>query len=420
MNRRTILLLVAAIALLVVSISIVRHYYRPESTAESDEGQDFIITGPRLGVVRLGIESPALVEPYRHQVIRSPGQSRITFVGVLGSSRSEGDVLIRFESSEAQSRLARAELDYQESELALSRADRNLEQSRVALQAARDLHAAGAASGEEVSKSEEAMVNAGYHRQLAELSLEKSRLDLERARMDLESTIIRAPFDGQILEVSVQPGDIVGSNTALMTFGDVSRVRLVAEMDEYDAVRIVRNQRAEAQAEALRSSASSTQAWSGRVDTISPVAKIVSNISVFTVGAVFDNEDQLLRPGMSADLTVIVAQDRGLIVPAGSISTVRDRSYLDVMNSEGEIEPRRVVTGASDGVQTVILEGIGEDDQIVVYQESSLDILAGSPSGADPGSSSFIPISVPGSSGGSSSSPASPAGGGGGGGGGGR
>ncbi|POR04321.1 hypothetical protein AU468_03190 [Alkalispirochaeta sphaeroplastigenens] len=421
MKRRTLLISLAVIVLALGATATGRHYYyQPDPGDEGSEETEFTLIEPRPGAVRVAIESPALVEPYRQQVIRSPGQARISFVAVLGASRNEGDVLVRLESSEAEARLARAELDHQEAELALTRAERTLEQSRISLEATRNLHAAGATSGEDLSKSEELVMNAGHQLEIARISLEKSALNREIARMDLESTIIRAPFQGRILEVAVQPGDIVGSNTALMTFGDISRVRLVAEMDEYDAVRITRNQRAEAQADALRFAGVATRSWSWRVDTISPVARIVSNIPVFTVGAVFDNDDQLLRPGMSADLTVIVAQDRGLVVPAGSISTVRDRSYLDVMDPDGEIASRRVVTGASDGVQTVILEGIEEDDQIVVYQESSLDILAGSPSGADPGNSSFIPISVPGSSGGSSSAPASPAGGGGGGGGGGR
>ena len=105
-----------------------------------------------------------------------------------------------------------------------------------------------------------------------------------------------------------------------------------------------------------------------------------------------DNDEGKLRPGMSADLSILISSDRGLIVPSKVVSSVRDRSYIDVYEDE-EVVTLRITTGADDGVNVAVLEGLEEGALVVVPTTSGLILSSDQASSSG---SSIIPISVPG------------------------
>ena len=194
-----------------------------------------------------------------------------------------------------------------------------------------------------------------------------------------------------VLSASVGPGDRVSSGTLLLTFADLSRLRLKAEVDEYDIGEV-----REGLAVTISADALGDESIRSRIERISPAAEIVNNISIFTVSAVIRNNDDLLRPGMSADLSILISSAKGVLVPSRSLSSVRGRSYLDVY-ANGEIEARRVVVGADDGVNAAVTEGLEAGEQIVLPDTGSLSFA---PETQDAGSS-IVPINVPGTGGGS-------------------
>ncbi|MFN2311493.1 MAG: efflux RND transporter periplasmic adaptor subunit [Spirochaetia bacterium] len=421
MSKRKIVVPVILVILLAGAVTAATLRQNEHVTDDSGVSQkEYSIIHVQSGVVRVGIESPAVIEPYRQRIFRAYTTAQLSFVAQQGAEVEEGKVLIRFDVSDAESKLARAELEREEAQLSLIRSEAALAKAQSAVENADALFAAGALTGEQLTGMHDARATAEYQLQVAEISLRRSALNVEAAQAELEATVVRAPFTGQVLSTEAESGSQVSSNSTILTFADTSRVRLVAEIDEYDIGGISYNQRAEARIDALGGTSGDVPVVVGRVETISPAAKIVSNISVFTVTGVFDNPEQLMRPGMTGDLSIVVAQDRGLVIPTATLSTVRDRNYVDVLNENDEIEPRRVEIGANDGVNVVVLEGLAEDDRIVSHAVASVDVLAGPVPATNDTNSSIIPISVPGSSGGSAPPAGAAGSAGGGGGGGGR
>lgn len=93
-----------------------------------------------------------------------------------------------------------------------------------------------------------------------------ARLDL--ARRQLEDTILRAPFDGNVLEVIKRDGE--GSRLldpeAVAVFGDISRLRIRAEFDERFVARLRVGQKATVSGRGLGDAT-----HTGRVVVIKPV-----------------------------------------------------------------------------------------------------------------------------------------------------
>jgi HlyD family secretion protein len=242
---------------------------------------------------------------------------------------------------------------------------------------------------DQVTKAEETVTNAELAVEGARVKIDQNRLLLDKARTELAGTIVTAPFSGVVLKSSASAGDVVNAGNVLLTLADVSRVRLNAEVDEYDIGQITVGLPVTVTSDALPDAD-----LKSKVERVSPAAEIINNISIFTVSTVLRNDDGSLRPGMSADISILVSSDSGIIVPSKTVSTVRDRSYVKVYEN-GEVVTKRVTAGSSDGVNTAVLEGLAEGDLVVLPESASLNLTTTTTSSG----TSIVPITVPGTGG---------------------
>ena len=86
---------------------------------------------------------------------------------------------------------------------------------------------------------------------------------VSRARLVLARSRVVAPIDGVVLARHVEPGEVVAPGARLVTVCDLTRVRVEAEVDEFDAGRVAIGDIATITAEGQDG-----QAWSGRVEEV--------------------------------------------------------------------------------------------------------------------------------------------------------
>ncbi|HKE92488.1 MAG TPA: efflux RND transporter periplasmic adaptor subunit, partial [Gemmatimonadales bacterium] len=96
----------------------------------------------------------------------------------------------------------------------------------------------------------------------------KAQLDLARATADrldavLAKTRIVSPIDGVVIARSVEVGQPVQSGTSLVTVADLQRMRIEAEVDEFDAARVSLGATVAVSAEGFDG-----RTWRGRVEEI--------------------------------------------------------------------------------------------------------------------------------------------------------
>lgn len=116
-----------------------------------------------------------------------------------------------------------------------------------------------------------ARANQKYYQ--ASIDLESLGKSMEQARARLNSSIVRAPADGQILKIRTRPGEVV-RNPGVLTMGNLSTMWVLAEVYENDLLRIKEGQTATVTATAL------AQPLSGRVTL---VGRLISRQTVFDV-----------------------------------------------------------------------------------------------------------------------------------------
>jgi HlyD family secretion protein len=295
-----------------------------------------------------------------------------------------------FDDAELRKAMNQAELALRQAQVNRDRAIATEKKAGTDLETKKNLFSAKAATQEQVDSAADALSSAEYSRKAADLSVEQAGLSLAQAERDLKEATLKASFTGVVSRPAVANGDFAPANTQLASLVDLSRILFRAEVDEYDIGKLKDGLSVTVTVPALQD-----KSFRAKVDGISPTAEVVNNISIFRVSVLVDNVDGTLRPGMSADVNVMVSNEKGIIVPVKAVTTVRGRSYVDVMPESGEVETRKVSIGSSDGRNTIITEGLAAGEKVVLPGVPA-PVAAAAPAS---GGTSIIPISVPGTGG---------------------
>jgi len=163
----------------------------------------------------------------------------------------------------AEAQLAKLEAQPRPEEVPPSEAKVRVAQANVALQQdlaqrARRLRPSGAMADEDVNQRlltleiarqqqaqadcDLALLKAGAwkpDKDIARAAVVQARAQVEQTKTDLERTLVRAPVDGDVLQVNVRPGEYVGTppSQALVVLGNVHQLHVRVDIDEHDIPR---------------------------------------------------------------------------------------------------------------------------------------------------------------------------------------
>jgi HlyD family secretion protein len=147
---------------------------------------------------------------------------------------------------------------------------------------------------------------------------------------------------------------------------DVARLYVRATVDEFDARRVHLDQEARVTLDAFPG-----RTLRGRVYKVSPaVSGERQEARTFTIRVSLEEGKELLKPGMSADVEVIVARRPGaLFVPTQALLEREGKRWVyRVAEGRARLVPVRV--GESNWQSTEVLDGLAEGDQVVVNPDT--------------------------------------------------
>ena len=222
----------------------------------------------------------------------------------------------------------------------------------------------------------------------SESEIEEQKLNLSIAKKNLEDATLKAPFSGLITNVSVIPGDYIHSGNEVAYIIDDSSYGIEVAINEIDSLEVKVGQEVIITLDAFPG-----REFSGRVKEIHNYTQNVNGVVTLPVIVKLDQVEKQFKPGFSALLEIIVGKAEGkLLVP---ISAILDRKgqqmVVKVVDNKPVFTP--VKAGFSDGVYTVIEEGLAEGEEIVinVYEFAKAGSKNnGTNSGVPPGMGGFM------------------------------
>ena len=202
----------------------------------------------------------------------------------------------------------------------------------------------------------------------AQATVEVSEARLEVARALLDRTRLTAPFAGIVAEINGEVGEFVTPSPVgiptppAVDLVDIHCLYVSAPIDEVDAPAIRVGMPAKISLDAF-----ARQIFQGKVKRIAPyVLDIEKQARTVDVEVDFTNteDSQNMLPGYSADIEVILAeQPETLRIPTEAIL---EGNKVLVLGEDNILRQRQIKTGLSNWEFTEVLEGLKENEKVVV------------------------------------------------------
>lgn len=187
------------------------------------------------------------------------------------------------------------------------------------------------------------------------------------AQATLNQAKILAPFDGVVTAVEPQPGDMVTVGKMAFRVDDLSRLLVDVQISEVDI-----NSVAVGQPVMIAFDAVQGKTYNGEIVKINGVGDSTSGAVNFTVTVELTDADELVKPGMTAAVTIQVKEVKdALLVPNRAVRVVDGQRVVYVLK-DGVLTPVAVRLGASsDSVSEVVGGDLQEGDTIVLNPPSN-------------------------------------------------
>lgn len=148
---------------------------------------------------------------------------------------------------------------------------------------------------------------------VAGANLSSARAQVDRARINLRYATIVSPIDGIVLSRAVDVGQTVAASfntpTLFTIAGDLKQMQVQASVDEADIGKIQVGQKSTFTVDAYPDSN-----FTGQVSQIRLQPVTVQNVVSYTVVIDVPNPQLKLMPGMTANLTIVVAGKEDVVV----------------------------------------------------------------------------------------------------------
>jgi HlyD family secretion protein len=301
-----------------------------------------------------------------------------------GDSVRRGQKLLELErlSYVAQRDRMRAEL--QNRRIEVIRAKAALDTAQLAYNRTMKLRQEGIQAQELYDKARLDLDNARAGYDSARQGVEQGNASLVQAENDLSYTTITSPTDGKVVQLNAREGEVVIPGTmnnpgsVIAVIADMSQILVEAEVGETEVVGIHMGLAAKVHVDAVPE-----KEYAGHVSEIGASAAVHagagSGIRYFKVKVAIDNPDERLRPGMSAQVSIVTeTAGNALSVPIQSVvdrvpgaksedenadESVPKKKYVFVVQN-GKVKMTEVTPGISDATH-VAVSGIRQGDLVV-------------------------------------------------------
>lgn len=320
------------------------------------------------GTFTTTVEAKGQLKPISASVVSPSVDGTVEKINVqAGQSVNEGDVLMTIKNDALDSAVS-------EAQRAVAAAQEDLNNAKVALAAAQ---AAPTTDSDGSTGPSDANANANAV-STAQRNLASAQAALEQATAKAAERTVKAPSSGSIVELNAKVGATVTGGMVMgegdtsggkqcMQIADLSKMKVTVQVGEKDIAKIAVGQSANVTYPAFPDIVSQ-----GTVTAIASVANSDSNSSggsvTFNVDILIEAPDARLKPGMTAEVSVVTEQlDDVVMVPTMALMTEDgEHYYVNVATDDEGKQTRRVkvnVVTQNDNEAVVGKTQVKRDDQ---------------------------------------------------------
>jgi HlyD family secretion protein len=375
---------------LILAMLIVAFVVRQCHNVSADNYQTAIVT---RGPITQAVTATGTLNPVVNVQVGSQVSGNISkLFADFNSQVKAGQVVAQIDPALFQATVTQAEGDLASTQAALELAKVNAKRTQ-------ELFTRKTSSQADL---DQAMAN--LHQAEANVKIKQGALD--KAKADLDHCTITSPIDGVVISRNVDVGQTVAASLqapVIFQIGnDLTKMQIDANVAEADVGVLEVGQDVDFTVDAFP-----TRTFHGKVVQVRNAPITVQNVVTYDTVIGVSNADLKLKPGMTANVSIVVAHKDGVLqiknaalryrptevtsgqtmarsaAPASARAVAgRDRRASErtvYVFSGSRPQPVQIKTGISDGVVTEVIEGLKEGDRVV-----TAELASKSPAGSPP------------------------------------
>ena len=199
-----------------------------------------------------------------------------------------------------------------------------------------------------------------------EAQVRQAKAALDMAKYQLKNTQITAPISGKVTSIAVSSGEMVAPSVPLLSIIDVSRIFVKVGISEKDISKIKEGQKVSLEIDAFPE-----EKFRGEV--------VSKGVAVDQMSKALEVKIEILQSEVDIPIGVFARGDilvktnqNVLIVPSSALTRKKGGIYVYVIE-EGIARQKEVVLGIIQDERVEILDGLSEEEEIVVLGNQELE-----------------------------------------------
>ena len=388
------------LALIIIVAGIAGYQWYVGSPAKID----YTTVPAAIADLTVAVSATGTLQPLTQVDISSELSGVVRSVSVNENQQvKKGDVLAALDTAKLEVQIERAEASAKAAAASVEDARVTINENEKALVRAAELTKRGMATDQSLEAATATRDRSKAALDSAEANLAIAKADLKAQQTDFTKSTIYAPIDGIVLTRSVDPGQTVASSlqapVLFIIAADLKNMELVAAVDEADIGAVRSGQRGRFTVDAFPE-----RPFDAQIRDISYASVTTDGVVTYNARLEVDNNELLLRPGMTATVSVVTRQAKGVLTvpstafryrppapaarawslsdlftgrmgrPGGNRQRQRatpppDGSRTLYVLENGRPHPVSVKIGSTDGELTEITSGLDEGAQVITASQ---------------------------------------------------
>ncbi|TKA96739.1 efflux RND transporter periplasmic adaptor subunit [Cereibacter changlensis] len=298
-----------------------------------------------------------------------------TLAVTLGQEVKEGDLIAQIDSLSQQNDVLQAEADLAQIEADILAKNASIREAELTLERNQQLSERRLSSTGDLEAAEAALAVARAGLISLEAQKQRAEVTISNARLELARTKITAPIDGTVVAVVTSEGQTVnaGMDTpTIVKLANLERMVVKADVSEADVIRVEPGQ-----VVGFTLLGEPDMTFEAVVRDVEPApASIKESDEISTDTAIYykglfdvENPDRKLRIGMTAQVSIQIAEAKDVLTVLSSVLGARDEEGAYAVRvydpATGQTEERSVTVGLNNNITAEVTSGLAEGERVI-------------------------------------------------------